>query len=267
MDTPVTADTATRLPDNASAHVVVCGSHGGMYPAWLLAKAHVRAAVLNDAGVGKERAGIKGLAWLERLNVAACAIDHASACIGNAQDMLDHGRVSHANAHAAALGCRAGMPCLEAVQHLHRAHQQTGAVPDLGEARVKIPSSGRRDVWAVDSVALVRPEDRRAIVVSGSHGGLVGGRAHQKVIEADAFAAFFNDAGVGKDGAGTAGLPALGESGIAAAAVSALSARIGDGRSTYETGVLSRVNAIAGRLGLAEGMAVREAVARLLGLA
>ena len=83
----------------------------------------------------------------------------------------------------------------------------------------------------------------------------------------DVFAAFFNDAGGGKDGAGFARLPVLDERGIAAATVWSASARIGDGRSTYEDGVLSRVNETGARLGIAEGMSAREAVARLLGLA
>ena len=40
-------------------------------------------------------------------------------------------------------------------------------------------------------------------------------------------------------------------------------ARIGDARSTYEDGILSRVNARAAALGLAPGMSAREAVALL----
>ncbi|HEX5129836.1 MAG TPA: hypothetical protein VFV90_08820, partial [Usitatibacter sp.] len=53
---------------------------------------------------------------------------------------------------------------------------------------------------------------------------------------------------------------------IAGATVSNHTARIGDGRSTYETGVLSRVNETGRRLELKEGMSAREAVARLVGL-
>ena len=41
------------------------------------------------------------------------------------------------------------------------------------------------------------------------------------------------------------------------------SARIGDARSSYEDGVLSRVNASAASLGLAPGMTARDAVALL----
>ena len=58
-------------------------------------------------------------------------------------------------------------------------------------------------------------------------------------------------------------LPALDRRGIAAATIAAASARIGDARSSYEDGVLSRVNRKAAALGLTPGMTAREAVAIL----
>ena len=76
-------------------------------------------------------------------------------------------------------------------------------------------------------------------------------------------AALYNDAGIGKDAAGTSRLPALDARGIAAATVSSVSARIGDARSTYEDGIISRVNARAASLGLREGISAREFVAVL----
>jgi len=51
--------------------------------------------------------------------------------------------------------------------------------------------------------------------------------------------------------------------GIPAACVSAASARIGDARSTYEDGILSRLNARAAALGLKPGMTAQEAIAVL----
>ena len=138
-------------------------------------------------------------------------------------------------------------------------------MPEFGETRARVPNSGHRAVWAIDSATLVRSEDSRSIVVTGSHGALLGGKPDH-VLDVDVFAAFFNDAGGGKDGAGFARLAALDPRGIAAAAVSHQTARIGDGRSTYDTGVLSRVNETARRLDLREGMSAREAVARLVGL-
>lgn len=266
MDAPLVVDTSTRLGPDAAGRVVICGSHGGMYAAWLLAKAKVRGAISNDAGGGKDGAGISGLWYLEKLGIAACTVDAMSARIADGADTLAHGIVSHANSVAEALGVKPGMPAREAAAHLHRAKPHEGDVAAFGETRVKIPSSGHRDVWALDSISLVQPSDRRAIVVSGTHGGLLGGKADDGLLQVDVFAAFFNDAGGGKDGAGYARLPVLEPRGIAAATLSANTARIGDGRSAYDTGVISRVNAIAERLELRVGMSAREAVARLLGL-
>ncbi|MBD0272510.1 MAG: hypothetical protein ICV73_11340 [Acetobacteraceae bacterium] len=70
-------------------------------------------------------------------------------------------------------------------------------------------------------------------------------------------------AGPGPAGPPATRLPALDARGIAAATVSAATARIGDGRSTEADGVLSRVNATAARLGLLEGMGARAALALL----
>jgi hypothetical protein len=86
------------------------------------------------------------------------------------------------------------------------------------------------------------------------------------VLEVDVFAAFFNDAGGGKDGAGFSRLASLDARSIAAATASHQTARIGDGRSTYDAGVISHANETARRLEVREGMTVRDAVARLVGL-
>ena len=75
------------------------------------------------------------------------------------------------------------------------------------------------------------------------------------------FAALFNDAGIGIDNAGVTRLPALDARGIAAGTVAAMSARIGDAQSTYQDGILSRINSRAAALGIAAGMAAREFVA------
>ncbi len=104
------------------------------------------------------------------------------------------------------------------------------------------------------------PEHEGTIVVTGSHGGLLGGKP-ETALKYDARAALFNDAGIGVDDAGITRLPALDTRGIAAATVAAASARIGDARSTWEEGILSRVNACAAALGARLGMSAREFVA------
>jgi len=88
---------------------------------------------------------------------------------------------------------------------------------------------------------------------------LLGGKP-ETALKYDVRAAFYNDAGIGIDEAGVSRLPALDARGIPAATVSAASARIGDARSTYEVGVISRVNSHSALLGLKPGMTAREAV-------
>jgi hypothetical protein len=261
-------DSVTQLDASARGKIVVCGSHGGLFAAWCAAHAGVRGVILNDAGIGRSSAGVAGVAWLGTLGIPACTIDYRSARIGDGADMLATGVVSMANEVAADHGCLPGHRCRQVVQCLAEAeidpvHAQ---VPQIGESRRRIPNTGHRTVWALDSMSLAKPEDRRQIVVTGSHGALFGGKP-DRVLDVDVFAAFFNDAGGGKDDAGFARLPILDERAIAAGTVSCHSARIGDGRSTYDTGVLSRINESARRLELREGMTCREAVARLVGLA
>ena len=104
----VAAESVTQLEDVAG-RVLVAGSHGGVIAAYLGAKAGVHALILNDAGVGKDRAGIAGLFYLEDLGMAAAAVDCMSARIGDGRSMWESGRISHANAVAAQAGVARGM--------------------------------------------------------------------------------------------------------------------------------------------------------------
>ncbi|MDQ4062133.1 MAG: hypothetical protein M3145_13690 [Pseudomonadota bacterium] len=245
------ADTITKLPPEADGAVVVSGSHGGRYPGYLAARAGLRGVILNDAGVGRDEAGIGSLPYLEALGIAAAAVSHLSARIGDTADMLARGRISHANTIARAAGVEAGLSCREAAERLQGAPLVRSDPPPLGEARTEIATGGRRIVL-LDSAALVAPEDTGQIVVTGSHGGLVGGDPAM-ALRVEGFAAVFNDAGIGIDNAGITRLPALDARGIPAFTVSAASARIGEARSSFEEGVISAVNEAARRLGAREG--------------
>src|SRR4051812_47861416 len=190
-------DSVTHLGAKARDTVAVCGSHGGMYAAWVAARAGVRAVVLNDAGIGKNSAGIAGVLWLAGLGIPAVAIDHRSARIADGKDMLQSGIVSTVNEVAARHGCLPGHTTRQVAKCLlDNAEDIDAEVPDIGESRARIANTGHRAVWAIDSVSLARAEDRRAIVLTGSHGALLGGKPDH-VLEEDVFAAFFNDAGGG----------------------------------------------------------------------
>jgi len=257
----VTADSITRIAEEARGAVVVNASHGGIYAAYLAAKLGAAAAIFNDAGVGRECAGIGGLDYLQQLGIPAATVGHMTARIGDGADMLARGVITHANPLAMALGVRSGMACQAAAAALARAEPARSAPPPALEGAFLLESEAPR-VWALDSASLVAPEHHDAIVVTGSHGGLLGGRA-ETALKYDVRAAFYNDAGIGIDEAGVSRLPALDRRSIAAATVAAASACIGDARSSYEDGILSRVNVRAAALGLKPGMTARDAVAIL----
>ena len=254
------ASTVTRLGPECAGAVVVGGSHGGVYAGYLAARARACAVILNDAGIGRNDAGIGCLDYCDALGMAAATVSHVSARIGDAEDALSSGVVSRVNDRARAAGCEAGMRCLDAALALRGAPPPADA-PAYAEARhVAGETPAGLRLVCVDSISLVSEgEDEGQIVLSGSHGGLVAGQPHL-AIRVAAAAAFFNDAGIGKDGAGVTRLPALDARGIAAATVATTSARIGDGRSTYEDGIVSRVNDTARAAGIEPGMTARRAV-------
>jgi hypothetical protein len=238
--------------------VLVAGSHGGIIAAYLGAKAGAHALVLNDAGLGLDRAGIAGLAYLETIGMAAAAVDCMSARIGDGADMLARGEISHANVYAALCGVAAGQSCREAAERMRRAAAPRAAPPPYAEGRWRL-AEGPPQVWALDSIGKLEAADAGRILVIGSHGALHGGRL-ESALGVDAAAAVFNDAGVGADRIGITRLPALSARGIPAATVDCMSARIGDGRSAWETGLISHMNALAARMGVARGMSVPDFV-------
>ncbi|MBN9010442.1 MAG: hypothetical protein J0H63_10020 [Rhizobiales bacterium] len=247
----VLADTITKLPAGAAGNVVVSGSHGGRYCGYLAAKGGVAAVILNDAGGGLDGAGRGALGYLQDLVLAGAVVDAMSCRVGDATDMIARGIISGANAAAAGLGVRKGMACAEAAECLRRALPSPTPPRAPDETRSEIVGLARRIVL-VDSASLVEPGDAGQIVVTASHGGLIGGYP-PAALKVDAFAAVFNDAGMGAEACGITRLPALEARGIAGLTVAAMSARIGDARSTFHDGIVSAVNPTAARLGAAVG--------------
>lgn len=258
-------DSATHLDEGCRGSVVVAASQGSAGPAYGIARRGARAIILNDSGVGKDDAGIAALPYCQAIGMAAATIDYRSARISDGADMMRRGVISHVNQAAAGCGCAPGQPCAEAASRLTRA-----AAPHAGPPATAAPGRHLLDeragirVWGLDTTGLIVPDDEGHIVLTGSHGGLVGGDPNSATRGVRVLAAVFHDAGICPDGSSTSRLPALDGEGIAAATVSAASARISDARSVHDDGVLSLVNDTARSLGAAVGMPARDFVARLL---
>lgn len=261
---PVVADSVTALPPSVRGAVLVTGSHGGMIAARYALAGGARAVVFNDAGRGLDDAGIAGVIALDAAGCAAAAVAHTSARIADGADTLARGIVSFANRCARALGVAPGQRCGDAVLRLQGAAMPVADLPPARETRCVLapPGPRRRAIAGLDSIGLVDATDAGGVLVIGSHGALHGG-VESSALPVDARGAFFHDAGGGCDDAGYTRLPALDRRGIAAATVDGRTARIGEARSLWETGVLSRVNGVAARAGVVVGMRVDEAAARL----
>ena len=101
---PLVTDSVTMLGADARGRAAIAASHGGIYAAYLAAKAGLKAVILSDAGVGRERAGVGGLAYLATMGVPAAAIGHRSARIGDGIDCAKRGIITCVNEPAAAAG-------------------------------------------------------------------------------------------------------------------------------------------------------------------
>lgn len=249
-------DTITKLDESHTGKVIIAASHGGLYAGYCAAKAHVLAVIFNDAGIGLDQAGIGSLAYLDGLEIAAATADHDSCRIGDGADMAANGVISHVNDHAKALGCRPGDRVTDCAIKMRATTPSSRPVPQRGESRhIERECNGLPRIVVMDSLSLISQEDEGAIVIAASHGALLGEK-REISIPVNILAAVFCDAGIGKDDAGISRLAALDARGIAATTVSAESARIGDGASVYETGILSYTNRTAEAMGAAPGMTV-----------
>lgn len=263
---PLVLDSVTHMKAEHRGRVAYCGSHAGIYAAYYAAEKGIAAIILNDAGIGREQAGIAGLKLLEKLGVPGAAISHMSARIGEGEDGVRRGIITTVNGPAAKLGLKPGQPTRDALALLLAAAPAPAPKPEpLEESRFEVSEAGRNGikVIVIDSMSLVKPEDDGHIIVSASHGGALGGKP-EMAIKYPVFACVCNDADRGMDNAGTTRLPALDQRGIAAACVSAFSARIGDGRSTYMDGYISTINETARKHGGTIGQSTREFVATMV---
>ena len=80
----------------------------------------VAAAFYNDAGVGKENAGISRLTWLEESKIYGATVDANTARIGIGLETYHSGIVSHVNASAESIGVRHGVSAVEAARIILR---------------------------------------------------------------------------------------------------------------------------------------------------
>lgn len=261
----ITASSSAQATETCRGQVLISGSYGGEYNAFHAGKWGLRGVVLNDAGIGRDRAGIRGLDYLDRVGMPAATADAMSCHIADGEHMLAHGRISHVNRAAGALGCAVGQSVSDCAELMKRGEPVVRELPAItgGKRYLMREEPGEPKVICLDAAPMLEDADAGAIAITGSHAALFRGQP-DNVIRQQLHAVFFSDAGVGLDEAGIRRLPELDKRGIAAGAVAAMSAPIGDARAIYRDGVLSYVNETAARLGAIPGQSLAAFVDVLL---
>ncbi len=100
----VLIDSITELDEDDKGRIVISGSHGGLSVVEYTLRYPPGLVLFNDAGIGKEDAGIQALSVLDTHDIAAASYSHMSARIGDANDALQHGIISSTNSKAKGKG-------------------------------------------------------------------------------------------------------------------------------------------------------------------
>lgn len=247
--------------ENRDTDVVINASYCGVLPARFIGRHRPRGAIGVDCGVGPAGAAIAGLWYLEALNVPAAVADVSTVLLGNGVDLFQRGVISHANRPAYDCGVVLGMSVRDAARAMLERDPKS---PDAEEVtnRVEVYRNAQgRAIVCLDSIAFGHADvDATNVLVTGGH---TGRSALPYLLRIRPYGFICSDGGMGRECSGTVGMHEAGHEGIPGATVDARRARMGDGRSSYEDGVISAVNNVARRAGVELGQSARVA-ARLL---
>lgn len=244
---------------NDVGDVLICGSHGAPCATQLVVWARPRGLFIHDAGIGLGDGGVNGLKLLDEYLIPGAAVDGMSARISDGRDMYENGVLSRINRSAALMGLVPGMAVREAARILL---DNNPANRPPARRQIRVHSDALGTVYALDTVKYADSRIAGGVLCMGSHAA----RAMADYVEDMDYrlaGVITNDAGRAKDESGIEGLARLDRSEVPAAAVSCRTARVGDARSTYLTGVIDSLNETARSIGIRPGDTAREA-ARLM---
>lgn len=272
----VLLDSLGDLQSENTCPILVCGSHcgGNKELAAHVKNCKVQAVFLNNAGIGKHQAGIKGLSYYQAEGILACAVDHNSAEIGISSDTWENGIISHMNALAEKAGITKDDSVQDAVaktmndaeflsRSQHNIQNESSPIQDAEiQSKQELKKQTQTHIEGVaitvtDSITFLHEHNLGDIVVCGSHGGLSAGEYARKY---KVKAVFFNDAGIGKNNAGVQSLELLSSEGILACTVDCMTAEIFNGQDVLEHGVISVCNERAKAKNIQKNMRVAEAI-------
>lgn len=122
----IAMDSVACVNESHKGSIITTGSHGGESAAKQLLKFEPAGVIFNDAGKGKEGAGIKGLLLFERADIPAATVETFSARIGDGMDTYESGIISAVNESAKGLNIVVGMTAREAAKTMQKRTQKEG---------------------------------------------------------------------------------------------------------------------------------------------
>ena len=250
-------DSVAQVNPDILGQVVVAGSHGAAPAARHAAQYLPFGLILNDAGRGRNDAGISGLAVLDGMGILGAAVDCMTGRIGEGEDNYESGIISAVNERAGKAGIRVGMTVVDAARLMLSVKKSEKSI----EGAYVIHEDENGCIVLTDTVSHLNESHRETVVVGGSH---CAHTTYDFVKGLDLKGIFLNDAGKGKDGAGISGLPIYQTASIPAGAVDCMTAMIGHGLDAWENGIVSSANGLAQGCGVAAGMQVRVAALKIL---
>ena len=114
----VIMDSITKVTPEDKGSIVVAASHGSSSSGEFALEVPLDLVVLNDAGIGKDDAGVAALDLLQRNGVAGVTVGHDTARIGDSLDMWESGIISRVNDVAKARGLSERQPLRDAIETL-----------------------------------------------------------------------------------------------------------------------------------------------------
>ncbi len=236
--------------------MIVNASYAGVYCAHLLDETEPIGVIGLDCGIGKDGAGISGLWYFEAKRIPAAAADISNLEHGNGLDLFENGIISRVNGFALGLGVEPGMTVARAAG-LMRDGTSESVELDFHNREVVYVGENGHNVVCTNSIADALPEDRDTNVLCTA--GHTGRSVVDYILGFRPYAFICSDGAMGRDQSGVSALGPTNAAGIAGAAVSASTARMGDGHSTYFDGIISAANDLALDAGVYVGQKATDA--------
>jgi hypothetical protein len=261
---------ASLVPIDPARDILVHAAYMARPVAVSLLRRGLRGFLGVDAGIGRNEAGIGGLAVAERLGVpaAAASVYSCAMCVG--RSVWEEGVISRVNGPAAACGAEPGQSVARAAEFFLCAPpgRPWDIEAEWPDAPVLLAEGGpfQGKILGCWSMSLVQGENVENVFCVGTPvDTMMALYVHRHAIRPAGIIG--SDGGFGRGQMAIAGAEILERMGIACAAVSHLSADLGDAASIYRDGRITRANAPARAAGIAQGMTASAAASLLLAAA